>query len=66
MSKDNINEIISKQIENNYKWDITSADINGSDYMDYTYSYPWQKLYVMIVNEDSLNSAKERINRILN
>jgi anionic cell wall polymer biosynthesis LytR-Cps2A-Psr (LCP) family protein len=64
MSKDNINEIISKQIENNYKWDITSADINGSDYMDYT--YPWQKLYVMIVNEDSLNSAKERINRILN
>lgn len=66
MSKDNIHEIINKQIENNYKWKINSIDINGFDHMDYTYSYPWQKLYVMLVNEDSLNSAKNDINNALN
>ena len=66
MSKDNIQEIINKQIENNYKWNITSIDVNGYDHMDYTYSYPWQKLYVMQVDTDSLNKAKIEINNALN
>ena len=66
MSKDNIQEIINKQIENNYKWNITSIDVNGYDYMDYTYSYPWQKLYVMQVDTDSLNKAKIEIDNTLN
>ena len=66
MSKDNIQEIINKQIENNYKWNITSIDVNGYDHMDYTYSYPWQKLYVMQVDTDSLNKAKIEINNSLN
>lgn len=66
MSKNDIHEIINKQIEHNYDWQITSTDINGSDHMDYTYSYPWQKLYVMLVNEDSLNNAKNNIKNTLN
>ena len=66
MSKDVIQEIINKQIENNYKWNITSIDINGYDDMNYTYSYPWQKLYVMQVDTDSLNKAKIEINNALN
>ena len=66
MTKNDIHEIITKQIENNYKWNITSIDINGYDHMDYTYSYPWQKLYVMQVDNNSLNKAKTEINNTLN
>lgn len=60
-----INKFINKQLENNYRWNIEFSDVSGFDSYDYTYSYPWQKLYVMLVDENSLNNAKEKINNVL-
>lgn len=65
MSRETISEFISMQLENNYKWDISFSDVNGYDSSNYTYSYPWQKLYVMEVDYDSLESAKSKINSVL-
>lgn len=66
MDRDFINNFISKQLENNYKWNILFSDVNGYGSSNYTYSYPWQKLYVMEVDYNSLESAKSKINSVLN
>lgn len=65
MSKDMIHQLIQQQLENNYQWNVTSRDVNGYDHFDYTYSYPWQKLYVMLVDENSLRNAQENIKKTL-
>lgn len=65
MDKNTITNFIKMQIENNYNWNIEMNDVNGFDSMNYTYSYPWQMLYVMLVDENSLNSAKSRIREVL-
>lgn len=65
MSKDTIDQLIQLQLKNNFQWDVEATDVNGFDSMDYTYSYPWQKLYVMLVNEESLMEAKTRIKNVL-
>lgn len=61
MSKTDINRLIDMQTKNNYSWNIESISVNGYDHSDYTYSYPWEKLYVMLVDENSLNEAKNKI-----
>lgn len=65
MSKDTINQFIQQQLEYNYQWNVEATDVTGYDHMDYTYSYPWQKLYVMLVDENSLANAKSRIKNLL-
>ena len=66
MDKATINSFVHKQLENNYNWEIMFSDVNGYDSSNYTYSYPWQKLYVMEVDSNSLNNAKVKINSVLN
>ena len=66
MSSDFINSFVYSQLENNYSWNILFNDVNGTGRSDYTYSYPWQKLYVMIVDNNSLDKAKNMINDVLN
>lgn len=66
MSKDDINKLINLQLKNKYNWNIDFSDVNGFDSMNYTYSYPWQMLYVMEVDYNSLENAKSKINGVLN
>lgn len=65
MDRNTMNKLINRQLENNYQWEISFSDINGYDSMNYTYSYPWQKLYVMEVDNDSLQEAKNKITNTL-
>lgn len=65
MERKTINDFISRQLENNYEWKIMFSDVNGYDSSNYTYSYPWQKLYVMEVDYGSLNEARNKIKSIL-
>lgn len=60
-----LQEIITTQINNKKKWNITYTTVDGFDKEDYTYTYPNQKLYVMYPNYDTVNIAKEKINEIL-
>lgn len=65
MDRDTINSFVYKQLENNYNWNILFNDVNGYDSSNYTYSYPWQKLYVMEVDVNSLDNAKNMIYTVL-
>ncbi|MGN1311802.1 MAG: LCP family protein [Bacilli bacterium] len=61
-----ITKIIKKELENIGGWNITSNVITGQGKLDYTYSYPTQKLYVMEINNDSLNNAINLIEKVIN
>lgn len=56
--------LIKMQLEGNYEWTVTSNYISGADGSEYTYSYPTQKLYVMIPDDDSILNAKELIDKV--
>lgn len=56
--------LIKMQLEGNYQWTVTSNYISGTDGLEYTYSYPTQKLYVMIHDDDSVLDAKELIDKV--
>ena len=60
---ENLKKMIKFQIDKNIDWEIEKYVLNGDNGYEYTYSYPRQKLYVMIPKEESLNEAKELIKR---
>jgi polyisoprenyl-teichoic acid--peptidoglycan teichoic acid transferase len=66
MDETNMTNFIKKQIDTNTDWDITKMVMDGTSSMEYTYSYPRQKLYVMIPSEDAISKAKEQISNIYN
>jgi LCP family protein required for cell wall assembly len=47
------------------QWDSKSTSVTGSDASEYTYTYPKQKLYVMVPNQKSLDKAKATIQEYL-
>lgn len=61
-----ITKLIKKELENIGGWNITSNVITGQGKLDYTYSYPTQKLYVMEINNNSLNNAINLIEKVIN
>lgn len=61
-----LTSFIKYEVEDIGKYEIISAQVDGTGSMEYTYSYPHQKLYVMFPNEQSVSNAKEGIEKILN
>ena len=61
-----LTSFIKYEVEDIGKYEIISAQVDGTGSMEYTYSYPHQKLYVMFPNEQSVSNAKEDIEKILN
>lgn len=66
LEDENLKKMIKLQIDKNIEWEIEKYVLNGENGYEYTYSYPKQKLYVMIPYEDSINEAKELIKRTYN
>ena len=46
------------------KWDISTYNLDGENSLEYTYTYPKEKLYVMIPNKDIVEAAKSKIEEI--
>lgn len=61
ISTDKITDLIKMQLDKMPSWNITSISLNGSDGSEYTYSYPHQKLYVMIPDEKTVVDAKNTL-----
>lgn len=61
-----ITSLIKKGLTNLGGWNVTSNVITGEGKLDYTYSYPTQKLYVMNINNESLNKTINLINKVIN
>jgi LCP family protein required for cell wall assembly len=61
----NLTSFIKNQIKNNSSWEINSNTLTGTSDYNYTYSYKSGKSYVMVPDEESVESAKELINNVL-
>lgn len=66
MDMKDITSFIKYELEDITKYEILDTQVSGTGSMEYTYSYPHQKLYVMFPSEKSVDDAKEYINQILN
>ncbi len=58
ISQSEITSLFRMQLSNMKGWDIQSLSVDGTGSSRYTYSYPRQKLYVMIPDEETLTTAK--------
>lgn len=65
MKDEELTKLIKWQIDGMYNWDILNISLNGTDSYQYTYSYQKQLLYVMLPDEESVNTAKEKINSVM-
>ena len=50
------------QLDKNIKWKIEYLNLDGTDGYEYTYSYPRNKLYVMIPDSKQVNEVSLKIN----
>lgn len=67
MSVDMITSFIRYQLEKMPSWNVESIAVTGFNSMDYTYSMgTGYKLYVMEPDYNSVTSAKQKINEVLN
>jgi LCP family protein required for cell wall assembly len=66
LSSDEIYSLIKMQLNDMSSWTIESISLNGYDSSNYTYSYKSQKLYVMEPDQKTIDSAKEKINELMN
>lgn len=64
MPMDKITDLVKKQIDDMAQWNITSISLDGSNGSEYTYSYSWQLLYVMIPDESTIENAKAKIKEV--
>ena len=65
MPSKKITSLVKKQLNDMSKWNVTSYSLEGENSSNYTYTYN-QLLYVMEPVEDSVNTAKELIQQVIN
>ncbi len=66
MDLSDITEFIQKQIKDMPSWTFDNQVLTGSDSSEYTYTFPNGLGYVMIPDEKSVDTAKEKIKSIIN
>ncbi len=65
MPTDKITEFIKNQLDNLTSWNVTSITLTGSGSSQVTYSGGSQKLSVLILDEDSIEEAKQKIDLVM-
>ena len=58
-------EMVKKQIDTLATWNVSSVNVNGSNAMNYTASYPRQYTYVMIPDQSTVANARNRIMEVM-
>lgn len=66
MSSKNMKKMVKMQLNDMASWNIVSANLNGTDSSNYTYSMGRQMLYVMEPTQSTINHAKEMIAKVKN
>lgn len=64
MKTNQIYSLVKMQLDDMPSWTINNVNLDGSGSMTYTYSYPKQKLYVMVPYENTIAEAKKVISAI--
>ncbi len=65
MPSKNITDFLKMQLDKMPKWEIDDYSVDGNGSKQPTYSMPSTSLYVMIPNEETINTAKNKIKNIL-
>ena len=65
IDKDKITSLVKMQLDNMADWKVDTYNVTGTGAMDYTYSYPNQKLYVMKPDTTTVDTAKQKIKEVL-
>ncbi len=67
MKSSDITDLIKMQLDNMSGWNIVTQQIDGTGSNDlYSYALKRKGVYVMVPNEDSVNSAIDKINSVYN
>ena len=66
MPIDEATNFIKFELNDISKYEVYNYQVDGTNAMDYTYSYPNQKLYVMVPKQETVDHAKELLNAIKN
>lgn len=66
MDMNEVLNLIKYEMDDLKDYRIESIQVDGYGDMGETYSYPYQKLWIMIPYQDTIDSAKESINKVLN
>lgn len=61
LDTNSITEFIKMQIDEMPSWEVDNYSLDGTDALEYTYSYGGSKLYVMMPDEKTIINAKEKI-----
>ena len=64
-TRDDITTIIRRQLDEPINWQVESVSVDGEGEYTATYTYPEMSLYVMIPDEESLESVKSKIKEYL-
>lgn len=65
MSMDDVSSLVKAQLKDNTPWDIQTLSVYGDGDSRCSYSYPDMELYVYILDDDSVQTAKEAITAIM-
>lgn len=57
--------LIKMQLADMPKWNVNSISLDGKGSMSYTYTYPKQKLYVMVPTQSTVDKARKIISGIV-
>ena len=64
MPMKSITKLAKMQLKEGSKWIITSNSLTGTGGSYYTYTYPYQALYVTVPDEESVELAKSMIKKV--
>ena len=65
MESDEIEALVRMQLNDMATWDIQTYAVTGWGGMDYTYSAPWQELYVTYPYTSTVYQGQDLIDRVL-
>jgi len=65
MPRSAMSDLVKRQISSGTAWQIDTISVDGEGALDYTFTYPEQRLYVMVPDEDTVQAAKQAIREAL-
>lgn len=65
ISREKISEMIRMQLDSMASWTFITQSVDGTGSMQHTHVTPNSNLYVMIPNESTVNSAKDKIKEVM-
>lgn len=66
MDMNEVMNLVKYEVNDLSNYHIESIQVDGYGAMGETYSYPYQQLWIMIPYQDTIEDAKESINKVLN